>query len=78
MNSGPHNLDKVISHSSEYDGDNLVGPGSLNHVVSEKTLLDLHRELIQPALFESFTSTGDSSIFLICKCIGIYLVCTFI
>ncbi|XP_053083812.1 polycystic kidney disease 1 like 1 [Pangasianodon hypophthalmus] len=59
--TGPHNLDDVISHSSEYDGDNLVGPGSLGHVVSEKTLLDLHRELIQPALFESFTSTGISS-----------------
>ncbi|XP_058231809.1 polycystin-1-like protein 1 [Hemibagrus wyckioides] len=57
--NGPHNLDN--SHSSEYDGDNLVGPGSLNRVVSEKTLLDLHRELIQPALFESFTSTGISS-----------------
>ncbi|GAA6095704.1 polycystic kidney disease 1 like 1 isoform X1 [Tachysurus ichikawai] len=59
--NGPHNLDKVISHSSEYDGDNLVGPGSLDHVVFEKTLLDLHRELIEPALFQSFTSTGISS-----------------
>ncbi|KAK3541608.1 hypothetical protein QTP86_033078 [Hemibagrus guttatus] len=60
-NGRPHNLDKVISPSSEYDGDNLVGPGSLDRVVSEKTLLDLHRELIQPALFESFTSTGIAS-----------------
>ncbi|XP_060717124.1 polycystin-1-like protein 1 [Tachysurus vachellii] len=59
--NGPHNLDKVISHSSEYDGDNLVGPGSLDHVVFEKTLLDLHRELITPAIFQSFTSTGISS-----------------
>ncbi|XP_047664341.1 polycystic kidney disease 1 like 1 isoform X2 [Tachysurus fulvidraco] len=59
--NGPHNLDKVISHSSEYDGDNLVGPGSLDNVVFEKTLLDLHRELIEPAIFQSFTSTDISS-----------------
>ncbi|KAF4075837.1 hypothetical protein AMELA_G00223490 [Ameiurus melas] len=59
--TGPHHLDEMISHSREYEGDNLVGPVILGHVVSEKTLLDLHRELIQPALFESFTSTGISS-----------------
>ncbi|XP_046733307.1 polycystic kidney disease 1 like 1, partial [Silurus meridionalis] len=59
--TGPHNSDNVISHSSEYEGDNLVGPGNVGHVVSEKTLLDLYKELIQPAFFESFTSTGISS-----------------
>ncbi|KAF5893964.1 Pentatricopeptide repeat-containing protein, partial [Clarias magur] len=59
--AGPHSLDDMISYSSEYDGDNLVGPGSPGQVVTEKTLMDLHRELIQPALFESFTSTGISS-----------------
>lgn len=76
MNLGPHNLDKVISHSSEYDGDNLVGPGSLDHVVFEKTLLDLHRELIEPALFQSFTSTGDCTHILICLFTCIYLAST--
>ncbi|KAI5617099.1 polycystic kidney disease protein 1-like 1 [Silurus asotus] len=59
--TGPHNSDNAVSHSSEYDGDNLVGPGNVGHVVSEKTLLDLYKELIQPAFFESFTSTGISS-----------------
>lgn len=75
---GPHHLDEMISHSREYEGDNLVGPVNLGHVVSEKTLLDLHRELIQPALFESLTSTGGFSHFVILSFTFIYLVYTFI
>ncbi|KAL6462894.1 hypothetical protein MHYP_G00293160 [Metynnis hypsauchen] len=60
--TGPDSLDDGVFHSDEHEGDNLVDPSSVGRlVVSEKTLLDLNRELIQPALFQSYTFTGTSS-----------------
>ncbi|KAL7835535.1 hypothetical protein SRHO_G00278820 [Serrasalmus rhombeus] len=60
--TGLDSLDDAILHSDEREGDNLVDPSSVGRlVVSEKTLLDLNRELIQPALFQSYTFTGASS-----------------
>ncbi|KAL7840831.1 hypothetical protein AOLI_G00261540 [Acnodon oligacanthus] len=60
--TGLDSLDDAILHSDEREGDNLVDPSSVGRVVvSEKTLLDLNRELIQPALFQSYTFTGTSS-----------------
>ncbi|XP_076868916.1 polycystin-1-like protein 1 isoform X2 [Brachyhypopomus gauderio] len=55
--TGPYGLDGVIQQSDLDEGDNVVGPGSVGRIESEKTLLDLHRDLIQPVLLESFTST---------------------
>ncbi|XP_051538185.1 polycystic kidney disease 1 like 1 [Myxocyprinus asiaticus] len=48
-------------HSHDHEGDNLVDPSLLDHAVYEKTLLDLHRQPIHPAVFESYTLTGLSS-----------------
>ncbi|XP_036413818.1 polycystic kidney disease 1 like 1 [Colossoma macropomum] len=60
--TGPIGLDDMILHSDEREGDNLVDPSSVGRlVVSEKTLLDLDRELVQPALFQSYIFTGTSS-----------------
>ncbi|XP_073796725.1 polycystin-1-like protein 1 isoform X2 [Danio rerio] len=49
------------SYPDSYDneGDNLVDPNLL--VVSEKTLLDLDKQLIHPNVFESYTLSGLSS-----------------
>uniref|UniRef100_A0A8C1U2C3 Uncharacterized protein n=1 Tax=Cyprinus carpio TaxID=7962 RepID=A0A8C1U2C3_CYPCA len=48
-------------HSYDNEGDNLVDPRLHGPAVSEKTLLDLHRKLIHPSVFESYTLTGLSS-----------------
>ncbi|KAI7792791.1 putative polycystic kidney disease protein 1-like 1 [Triplophysa rosa] len=48
-------------HSYDNEGDNLVDPSLLGQAVSEKTLLDLHRELIHQTVSESNTLTGFSS-----------------
>nr|XP_055037858.1 LOW QUALITY PROTEIN: polycystic kidney disease 1 like 1 [Misgurnus anguillicaudatus] len=49
----------TLTHMTK--GDNLVDPSLLGQVVSEKTLLDLHRQLIHQTVFESYTFTGISS-----------------
>ncbi|XP_062841306.1 polycystin-1-like protein 1 [Trichomycterus rosablanca] len=62
--TGPYSVDDGFLHVGEFEGDNLVGPGHAGHaghVVYEKTLLDLHRELVPPAVFRSYTCTGTSS-----------------
>ncbi|XP_073686658.1 polycystin-1-like protein 1 [Garra rufa] len=48
-------------HSYEHAGDNLVDPSLIGPAVSEKTLLDLDRQIIQQSVFESYTLTGLSS-----------------
>ncbi|XP_051737577.1 polycystic kidney disease 1 like 1 isoform X2 [Ctenopharyngodon idella] len=48
-------------HSYDNEGDNLVDPNLLGPAVSEKTLLDLDRQLIHQSVFESYTLTGLSS-----------------
>ncbi|XP_016339280.1 polycystic kidney disease 1 like 1-like [Sinocyclocheilus anshuiensis] len=48
-------------HSYDNEGDNLVDPSLHGPAVSEKTLLDLHRQLIHHSVFESYTLTGLSS-----------------
>ncbi|XP_059380022.1 polycystin-1-like protein 1 [Carassius carassius] len=48
-------------HSYDDEGDNLVDPSLHDPVLSEKTLLDLHRQLIHPSVFESYSLTGLSS-----------------
>ncbi|XP_056594831.1 polycystic kidney disease 1 like 1 isoform X1 [Triplophysa dalaica] len=48
-------------YSYDDEGDNLVDPSLLGQAVSEKTLLDLHRELIHQTVSESNTLTGFSS-----------------
>ncbi|XP_043083010.1 polycystic kidney disease 1 like 1 [Puntigrus tetrazona] len=48
-------------HSYDKDGDNLVDPSLLGPAVPEKTLLDLHRQLLHHSVFESYTLTGLSS-----------------
>lgn len=45
-------------HSYDNEGDNLVDPSLLGQVVSEKTPMDLHRELIHQTISESNTLTG--------------------
>ncbi|KAI4895501.1 hypothetical protein NFI96_029574 [Prochilodus magdalenae] len=60
--AGPYGLEDMVPHSDEREGDNLVDPSNVGRVAaSEKSLLDLEKELIQPALFQSYTSTGTSS-----------------
>uniref|UniRef100_A0A673G3S9 Polycystic kidney disease 1 like 1 n=1 Tax=Sinocyclocheilus rhinocerous TaxID=307959 RepID=A0A673G3S9_9TELE len=44
-------------HSYDNEGDNLVDPSLHGPAVSEKTLLDLHRQLIHHSVFESYTLT---------------------
>ncbi|XP_077100644.1 polycystin-1-like protein 1 isoform X2 [Siphateles boraxobius] len=48
-------------HSYDNEGDNLVDPNLFGTAVSEKTLLDLDRQLIHQSVFESYTLTGLSS-----------------
>ncbi|XP_039523028.1 polycystic kidney disease 1 like 1 [Pimephales promelas] len=48
-------------HSYDNEGDNLVDPNLFGPAVSEKTLLDLDRQLIPESVFESYTLTGLSS-----------------
>ncbi|XP_056110015.1 polycystic kidney disease 1 like 1 [Rhinichthys klamathensis goyatoka] len=48
-------------HSYDNEGDNLVDPNLFGPAVSEKTLLDLDRQLIHQSVFESYTLTGLSS-----------------
>ncbi|XP_056306085.1 polycystic kidney disease 1 like 1 [Danio aesculapii] len=45
--------------SFDNEGENLMDPNML--AVSEKTLLDLDKQLIHPSVFESYTLTGLSS-----------------
>lgn len=45
-------------HSYDNEGDNLVDPNLFGPAVSEKTLLDLDRQLIHQSVFESYTLTG--------------------
>ncbi len=47
-------------HSYDNEGDNLVDPSLLGPAVSEKTLLDLDRQLIHHSVFESYTLTGTA------------------
>ncbi|XP_050953668.1 polycystic kidney disease 1 like 1 isoform X2 [Labeo rohita] len=48
-------------HSYDHEGDNLVDPSLFGPAVSEKTLLDLNRQLIHQSVFESYTLTGLTS-----------------
>lgn len=45
-------------YSYDDEGDNLVDPSLHGQAVSEKTLLDLQRELIHQTVSESNTFTG--------------------
>ncbi|KAG9347887.1 hypothetical protein JZ751_003904, partial [Albula glossodonta] len=60
---GPGHLggDDTVSSSSGGEGDNLVDPSILLLTPHEKTLLDLDREPIDPAVFETLSLTGISS-----------------
>ncbi|XP_067290401.1 polycystin-1-like protein 1 [Pseudorasbora parva] len=53
--------EESFPHSYDNEGDNLVDPNLLAPAVSEKTLLDLDRQLIHQPVFESYTLTGLSS-----------------
>ncbi|XP_066497585.1 polycystin-1-like protein 1 [Hoplias malabaricus] len=59
--TGPYDLAEWTPDLEESRGENLVDPSRVKPVLSEKTLLDLDRDLIQPTLFQSYTLTGTSS-----------------
>ncbi|KAJ8376555.1 hypothetical protein SKAU_G00071350 [Synaphobranchus kaupii] len=61
VGSGSSSGGDVITVSSDGEGNNLVDPSTLLLTRPEKTLLDLHRELIDPTVFQTLVFTGISS-----------------